>query len=86
VFLEEFGIVLLVVAYGKNEKADLTAAERKAVRDRYQTLQKLPPKQRQEVTSEWERYQKSLAQQQRKQGERPADHEEDQPEQKLHHT
>ncbi len=46
----------------------LTPAERKAARDRYQTLQKLPPKKRQEVTGEWERYQQSLAQQQRKQG------------------
>ena len=46
----------------------LTSVERKAARDRYQSLQKLPPKKRQEVTSEWERYQKSLAQQQRRQG------------------
>lgn len=32
VYFEEFGIVLLIVAYGKNEKDDLFAAEKKAIR------------------------------------------------------
>lgn len=32
VYFEELGIVLLIVAYGKNEKDDLSAAEKKAIR------------------------------------------------------
>lgn len=31
VYFQEYGIVLLVVAYGKNEKDDLTAAEKKTI-------------------------------------------------------
>ena len=33
VYFEEFGIVLLVVAYAKNERDDLAEADRKAVRE-----------------------------------------------------
>jgi hypothetical protein len=50
------------------EWAKLTPEQRKAAREKYQTLKKLPPSKRQEVANEWERYQRSLAQQQRKEG------------------
>lgn len=33
VYFEEFGIVLLVVAYAKNEQDDLSASEKRAIRD-----------------------------------------------------
>ena len=32
VYLQEYGVVLLVVAYAKNEKDDLTPSEKKAIR------------------------------------------------------
>lgn len=51
-----------------NEWARLTPTQRKAARDRYLSIKKLPAGRRQEVTSEWERYQRSLVQQQRQQG------------------
>ena len=43
--------------------AKLTPAERAAARDKYQALKKLPPDKRKEVTAQWQRYQRSLAQQ-----------------------
>jgi hypothetical protein len=39
----------------------LTPAQRKAARDKYQTMRKLPPKKRREVAAQWRRYQQSLA-------------------------
>ncbi|MCI0378379.1 MAG: hypothetical protein L0215_12290 [Gemmataceae bacterium] len=33
VYLQEYGTVLLAIAYAKNEKGDLTPAEKKAIRD-----------------------------------------------------
>ena len=39
----------------------LTPAERKAARDKYQTMQKLPPNKRREVAAQWRQYQQSLA-------------------------
>ena len=41
--------------------AKLTPAQRKAAREKYQMLQKLPPDKRREVSAQWERYQRSLA-------------------------
>lgn len=41
----------------------LTPAQRAAARDKYQALKKLPPDKRKEVTAQWQRYQRSLAQQ-----------------------
>jgi hypothetical protein len=41
----------------------LTPAQRAAARDKYQALKKLPPEKRKEVTAQWQRYQRSLAQQ-----------------------
>ena len=41
--------------------AKLTPEQRKAAREKYQALQKLPPDKRREVTAQWQRYQKSLA-------------------------
>jgi hypothetical protein len=43
--------------------ARLTPAQRSAARDKYQALKKLPPDKRKEVTAQWKRYQRSLAQQ-----------------------
>jgi hypothetical protein len=43
--------------------AKLTPAQRAAARDKYQALKKLPPDKRKEVTAQWQRYQRSLAQQ-----------------------
>src|SRR5258705_3554735 len=43
------------------EWAKLTPAERKAARDKYQTMKKLPPDKRREVAAQWKRYQQSLA-------------------------
>ena len=41
--------------------ANLTPAQRKAARDKYQTLKKLPPDKRREVAAQWKQYQQSLA-------------------------
>jgi len=41
----------------------LTPAQRAAARDKYQALKKLPPDKRKDVTAQWQRYQRSLAQQ-----------------------
>ena len=41
--------------------AKLTPEQRKAAREKYQTLKKLPPDKRREVTAQWQRYQQSLA-------------------------
>jgi len=41
--------------------AKLSPAQRKAARDKYQTLKKLPPEKRREVAAQWKRYQESLA-------------------------
>jgi hypothetical protein len=43
--------------------AKLTPAQRAAARDKYQAMKKLPPDKRREVTAQWQRYQRSLAQQ-----------------------
>ena len=43
--------------------AQLTPAQRAAARDKYQALKKLPSDKRKEVTAQWQRYQRSLAQQ-----------------------
>jgi hypothetical protein len=51
-----------------SEWAKLTPEQRKAARERYQTLKRLPPQKRQEVTTEWQRYQQALQQQQQRQG------------------
>jgi hypothetical protein len=40
VFLEEFGTVLLVIAYSKNEKDDLTLGEKKAIRSLIQRIER----------------------------------------------
>ena len=39
----------------------LTPAQRKAARDKYQTMKKLPPEKRREVAAQWKQYQQSLA-------------------------
>ncbi len=41
--------------------AKLTPEQRKAAREKYQTLQKLPPDKRREVAAQWKQYQQSLA-------------------------
>ena len=41
----------------------LTPAQRAAARDKYLALKKLPPDKRKDVTAQWQRYQRSLAQQ-----------------------
>jgi Protein of unknown function (DUF3106) len=41
--------------------ARLTPEERRAAREKYQNLKKLPPDKRKEVTTQWQRYQNSLA-------------------------
>lgn len=43
--------------------AKLTPEQRTAARNKYQALKKLPPDKRKEVTAQWQRYQRSLAQQ-----------------------
>ena len=42
--------------------AKLTPEQRTAARRKYQTLQKLPPDKRRDVIAQWQRYQRSLAQ------------------------
>jgi hypothetical protein len=41
--------------------AKLTPEERRIAREKYQTLKKLPPDKRREVSTQWQRYQQSLA-------------------------
>jgi hypothetical protein len=48
--------------------AALTPEQRAAAREKYQKLKQMKPDERREVRTEWERYQRSLAQQQQRQG------------------
>ena len=43
------------------EWAALTPEQRRAAREKYRTVKKLPPEQRKEVKLKWQQYQKSLA-------------------------
>ena len=52
--------------------AALTPEQRRAARERYQTVKKLPPEKRNEVKQKWQQYQQSLAPQADTPGGEPA--------------
>ena len=41
--------------------AKLTPEQRRAAREKYTTIKKLPPAKRDEITAQWQQYQQSLA-------------------------